>query len=146
MLQLRLYSRERGLDDSSLLFFEQLPSPVVCMALTGSDSLLVYTYQNILYHFIINASSESVTLVQVGQIALNGIVRAPARVRAVSWILPDHQLREPHISLDKSVQALTAYRRGRPVARCCSCLRDLPCRRQARAIAVLHRRWRRLEI
>ena len=34
------------------------------------------------------------TLVQVGQIALHGIVRAPARVRAVSWILPDHQLRK----------------------------------------------------
>ena len=47
-----------------------------------------------LYHFIVNASSEAVTLVQVGQIALNGIVRAPARVRAVSWILPDHQLRK----------------------------------------------------
>ena len=110
-LQLRLYSRERGLDDSSLLFFEQLPSPVVCIALTGSDSLLVYTYQNILYHFIINASLEAVTLVQVGQIALNGIVRAPARVRAVSWILPDHQLREPHVFLIQTVQALISCRR-----------------------------------
>lgn len=98
--ELRLYSRERGLDDSSLLYFEQLPSPVVCIALTGSDSLLVYTYQNILYHFVINASSEAVTLVQVGQIALNGIVRAPARVRAVSWILPEHQLREGDPSQD----------------------------------------------
>lgn len=89
-----MYSRERGLDDSSLLYVEQLPSPAVNIAITGQDSLLVYTYQNILYHFVINASSAAVTLVQVGQIALNGIVRAPARVRAVSWILPDHQLRE----------------------------------------------------
>ena len=64
------------------------------MSLTGPDSLLVYTYKNILYHFVINASPNSVKLVQVGQIALNGIVRAPARVRAVSWILPEHQLRE----------------------------------------------------
>ena len=64
------------------------------MSLTGQDSLLVYTYQNILYHLVINASPTSVTLVQVGQIALNGIVRAPARVRAVSWILPEHQMRE----------------------------------------------------
>ena len=70
------------------------------MALSGSDSLLVYTYQNILYHFIINASFEVVNLVQVGQIALNGIVRAPARVRAVSWILPDHQLRKHQVSHD----------------------------------------------
>ena len=76
------------------------------MALTGSDSLLVYTYQNILYHFIINASFEVVNLVQVGQIALNGIVRAPARVRAVSWILPDHQLRESQVFVKQLVQVL----------------------------------------
>ena len=73
---------------------EQLPSAAVVIALTGQDSLLVYTYENILYHFVINATSTAVSLVQVGQIALNGIVRAPARVRAVSWILPDHQLRK----------------------------------------------------
>ena len=66
----------------------------MCIALTGQDSLLVYTYQNILYHFVINATATAVTLVQVGQIALNGIVRAPARVRAVNWILPEHQLRK----------------------------------------------------
>ena len=82
------------------------------MALTGSDSLLVYTYQNILYHFIINASLEVVNLIQVGQIALNGIVRAPARVRAVSWILPDHQLRESHVSVDELFQRLMGCRRG----------------------------------
>ena len=64
------------------------------MSVTGQDSLLVYTYQNILYHFVINASSSNMTLVQVGQIAFNGIIRAPARVRAVSWILPEYQLRQ----------------------------------------------------
>ncbi|KAL9098869.1 MAG: hypothetical protein Q9163_005546 [Psora crenata] len=98
--ELRLYSRERGLDDSSLLSVEQLPSPVVTLSLTGQDSLLVYTYQNILYHFVVNPSPNAVALVQVGQIALNGIVRAPARVRAVSWILPEHQLREGDPSQD----------------------------------------------
>ena len=64
------------------------------VALVGQDSLLVYTYENVLYHYVINASGANVTLVQVGQIALHSIVRAPARVRAVSWILPDHQLRK----------------------------------------------------
>ena len=92
--QLRLYSRERGLNDSSLLYVEQLPSSAVTISLTGQDSLLVYTYQNILYHFIIDATDAAVTLVQVGQIALNGIVRAPARVRAVSWVLPEYQQRK----------------------------------------------------
>lgn len=60
--------------------------------MTGQDSLLVYTSENILYHYIVNASNSGVKLVQVGQLALNGIVRAPARVRAVTWILPDFQL------------------------------------------------------
>lgn len=59
----------------------------------GQDSLLAYTYENILYHFIIYATSGTVNLVQVGQIVLNGIVRAPARVRAISWILPEYQMR-----------------------------------------------------
>jgi len=84
----------------------------VTISLTGQDSLLVYTYQNILYHFVINASITAVTLVQVGQIALNGIVRAPARVRAVSWILPDHQLRE--FSNHLNVQMLTEKGEGDP--------------------------------
>ena len=92
--QLRLYSREHDLNDSSLVYSERLPSTAVVISLSGQDSLLVYTYENILYHYIINASSSTVNLVQVGQIALNGIVRAPARVRAVSWILPDQQLCE----------------------------------------------------
>ena len=82
------------MDDSSLVYTELLPAPVVVISLTGQDSLLVYTYENILYHYVINAASAAVTLVQVGQIALHGIVRAPARVRAVGWILPDHQSRK----------------------------------------------------
>jgi len=80
---------------SSLTYTERLPSPAVVVALSGQDSLLVYTYDNVLYHYIINASTATISLVQMGQIALHGIVRAPARVRAVSWILPDHQLRKP---------------------------------------------------
>lgn len=98
--ELRLYSRELRLDRSSIVYTEKLPSPVVVISLSGQDSLLVYTYDNILYHFVINVSGATVALVQVGQIALNGIVRAPARVRAVSWILPDHQLRDGDPSQD----------------------------------------------
>lgn len=90
---MRLYSRELGLDDTSMVYTERLPAPTVVISLSGQDSLLVYTYENILYHFVIDVSSAAVTLVQVGQIALHGIVRAPARVRAVSWIIPEHQLR-----------------------------------------------------
>lgn len=76
------------------MYTERLPSPAVVITLAGQDSLLVYTYENVLYHYVVNALGATVSLVQVGQIALHGIVRAPARVRAVSWILPDHQLRK----------------------------------------------------
>jgi hypothetical protein len=71
---------------------QQLPSPIVLIAPSGEDSLLVYTYDNILYHYIISVSNASVKLVQVGQIALHGIIRAPPRVRALSWILPEDQI------------------------------------------------------
>ncbi|KAI4267021.1 MAG: hypothetical protein L6R38_008439 [Xanthoria sp. 2 TBL-2021] len=98
--ELRLYSRELGLNPESLLHVQQLPSAAVVMSMTGQDSLLVYTYENVLYHYIVNASDTTVTLFQVGQLALNGIVRAPARVRAVTWILPDFQLRDGDPSQD----------------------------------------------
>ena len=95
--QLHLYSRELGLNVKGLLHTETLSSAAVVISLTGQDSLLVYTYENILYHYILNASAATVTLVQVGQLALNGIVRAPARVRAVTWILPEIQMRKLQI-------------------------------------------------
>ncbi|KAL8977427.1 MAG: hypothetical protein Q9205_006770 [Flavoplaca limonia] len=98
--ELRLYSRELGLNSESLLHVQRLPSAAVVMAITGQDSLLVYTYENVLYHYIVNASDTTVTLFQVGQLALNGIVRAPARVRAVTWILPNFQLRDGDPSQD----------------------------------------------
>ncbi|KAL8946641.1 MAG: hypothetical protein Q9222_006989 [Ikaeria aurantiellina] len=68
--------------------------------MTGQDSLLVYTYENVLYHYIISTAEQTVTLIQVGQLALHGIVRAPARVRAVTWILPEHQMRDGDPSQD----------------------------------------------
>lgn len=71
---------------------EPLQSPAVTMAPSGEDSLLVYTYENILYHYVIKSSDSVISLVRVGQIGLHGIVRAPARVRAVTWHIPDHQL------------------------------------------------------
>lgn len=77
------------------MFIEYLPAPVVFIGPSGEDSLLVYTYDNILYHYIINSTQpRNITLVPVGQIAFNGIVRAPTRVRAISWVLPEEQMRK----------------------------------------------------
>ncbi|RDL41963.1 uncharacterized protein BP5553_01942 [Venustampulla echinocandica] len=101
--ELRLYSREAALDNSLVLHSQALPSPIVLIAPSGEDSLLVYTYDNLLYHYIITAASSSVKLVQVGQIAFHGIVRSPARVRGLSWILPDEQLLNGDPSQDVAV-------------------------------------------
>jgi hypothetical protein len=88
--QIRVYSREADLD--SVMDVQSISAPIVHLAPSGQDSLLVYTYENHLYHYVINVSNASVRLVQVGQIALHGIIRAPPRVRALSWILPKDQL------------------------------------------------------
>lgn len=98
--ELRLYSRESALDHSLVLHTETLPAPVVLITPSGEDSLLVYTYDNLLYHYIFTATSGAVKIVQVGQIAFHGIVRSPARVRGLSWILPDDQLLEGDPSQD----------------------------------------------
>ena len=87
---------------------QQLPAAIVLIAPSGEDSLLVYTYDNILYHYVINVNNAAVTLVRVGQIALHGIIRAPPRVRALSWILPEDQIRT------------SSYSRGVYLAACSS--------------------------
>ena len=73
---------------------QKLPAPIVLIAPSGEDSLLVYTYENILYHYVMSISNATVHLIRVGQIALHGIIRAPTRVRALSWILPEDQIRK----------------------------------------------------
>lgn len=87
-----MYSREAALDNSHIMHTQKLPAPIVLIAPSGEDSLLVYTYENILYHYVISVTDATVKLVQVGQIALHGIIRAPPRVRALSWILPEDQI------------------------------------------------------
>ncbi|KAG5207090.1 RIC1 domain-containing protein [Trichophyton interdigitale] len=104
--ELRMYSRELPLNNSSILYSEPLPAPAVFIGPSGEDSLLVYTYDNILYHYVINAVGTRISLVQVGQITFNGIVRAPARVRAISWILPEDQLRDGDPSQDVAVASV----------------------------------------
>lgn len=98
--QIRIYSREKALDFSHVQFTEELAAPAVFCTVSGADSLLVYTYDNTLLHFIIIPTSSSIRLVQVGQIGFHGIIRAPPRVRAISWILPEDQLEHGDPSQD----------------------------------------------
>lgn len=102
--ELRLYSREKELE--SIVHVHSMPAPVVLLTPSGEDSLLVYTYDNLLYHFVFAPSGDTVRLVQVGQIAFHGIVRSPARVRGLSWILPENQLIEGDPSQDVRVASV----------------------------------------
>lgn len=104
--ELRLFSRETALDSSQVLHTQKIPAPVVLVTTSGEDSLLVYTYENLLYHFIFTPFGGSVRLVQVGQIAFHGIVRSPARVRGLSWILPENQLADGDPSQDVAVASV----------------------------------------
>jgi hypothetical protein len=97
---------------------QKLPTPIVLIAPSGEDSLLVYTYENVLYHYIISVADASVKLIQVGQIALHGIIRAPPRVRALSWILPEDQIRKvPATTIDSGTDNCRS-RRPLPGCRC----------------------------
>lgn len=102
--ELRLYSREKELEN--VVHVHTMPAPVVLLTPSGEDSLLVYTYDNLLYHFIFAPYGSTVRLVQVGQIAFHGIVRSPARVRGLSWILPESQLVEGDPSQDVRVASV----------------------------------------
>lgn len=104
--EIRLYSRDQTLDDSKIMHVTSLSSPVIHLAPSGEDSVLVYTSENILDHYIIVVEKKSVRLVKVGQIGLHGIIRAPARVRAISWIVPDHQLQSGDPSQDVAVASV----------------------------------------
>ena len=96
---LRLYSRDQELGRMPL-HSESFSMPIAFVGPSGEDSLLVYTYENVLYHFILNITNRGAQLLQVGQIAFHGVVRAPSRVRSVSWVLPEHQLRNGDPSRD----------------------------------------------
>lgn len=89
--EVRLYSREKSLDSSNVLHTETVNYPIIYMTTSGDDSLLVYTYENVLFHYIFIAARNGVKLALVGQIAFHGIIRAPARVRSISWLVPDEQ-------------------------------------------------------
>lgn len=104
--EIRLYSREGALDLGSALYVQAMPAAVVLVTPSGEDSLLVYTYDNLLYHFIFAPAAAGVKLVQVGQIAFHGIVRSPARVRGLSWVLPESQLADGDPSQDVAVASV----------------------------------------
>nr|XP_019045052.1 hypothetical protein I302_06968 [Kwoniella bestiolae CBS 10118]OCF23982.1 hypothetical protein I302_06968 [Kwoniella bestiolae CBS 10118] len=83
--RIRLYSRD--LDLTEILHTQTLPSPVLVMTLLD-NSLLVYTADNNLYHFLILPTQTSIKLHLCGSISFRGIVQVPNRVRGMSWMIP----------------------------------------------------------
>ncbi|KAJ7293159.1 RIC1-domain-containing protein [Mycena rebaudengoi] len=88
--QLRLYSRDMELSNQNVLHREIIPCPVVILSLVD-NSLLVYTADNTLYHYLIVPTTDTIKLHLCGSITFNGIIAAPSAVRMLSWMIPSAQ-------------------------------------------------------
>ena len=92
LFQLRLYSRDLELSNQNVLYREQLTSPVVILSLVD-NSLLVYTADNTLLHYLVVPTAETIKLHFAGSISFNGVIANPNVVRALSWMIPAAQKR-----------------------------------------------------
>ncbi|PCH33349.1 RIC1-domain-containing protein [Wolfiporia cocos MD-104 SS10] len=88
--QIRLYSRDLELSNQNVLHREILSSPVVILSLVD-NSLLVYTADNTLYHYLIVPTANTIKLHLCGSISFNGVIAAPGAVRLLSWMIPNAQ-------------------------------------------------------
>ncbi|KAL6299040.1 RIC1-domain-containing protein [Sparassis latifolia] len=88
--QIRLYSRDLELSNQNVLHRELLLSPVVILSLVD-NSLLVYTADNTLYHYLVVPTADTIKLHLCGSITFRGIIVAPSAVRMLSWMIPTAQ-------------------------------------------------------
>ncbi|TBU47374.1 RIC1-domain-containing protein [Dichomitus squalens] len=88
--QVRLYSRDLELSNQNVLHREMIPSAVVILSLVD-NSLLVYTADNTLYHYLIIPTADSIKLHLCGSITFGGVIAVPGAVRALSWMIPSAQ-------------------------------------------------------
>lgn len=58
------------------------------------NSLLVYTSDNTLYHYLVIPTTDTIKLHLCGSIAFTGIIATPSAVRMLSWLIPTAQKRE----------------------------------------------------
>jgi hypothetical protein len=80
------------LSNQNVLYREQLTSPVVILSLVD-NSLLVYTADNTLLHYLVVPTAETIKLHFAGSISFNGVIANPNVVRALSWMIPAAQKR-----------------------------------------------------
>ncbi|KZO96717.1 RIC1-domain-containing protein [Calocera viscosa TUFC12733] len=94
--QVRLYSRDTDLSNYNVLHVEEFLSPVLNLSLID-NSLLVYTADNNLFHFLIVPTRDTIQLHLCGSISFNGVINTPTAVRGMSWMIPavQKQLGDP---------------------------------------------------
>ncbi|KAG9037462.1 hypothetical protein FRB95_005401 [Tulasnella sp. JGI-2019a] len=88
--QVRLYSRDLDLSNMNVLHREMFPASIVLLSLID-NSLLVYTADNTLYHYLIVPTDDSIKLHLCGSISFEGVVAVPSLVRGMSWMVPAGQ-------------------------------------------------------
>ncbi|KAJ7630516.1 RIC1-domain-containing protein [Roridomyces roridus] len=88
--QIRLYSRDMELSNQNVLHREIISSAVVILSLVD-NSLLVYTADNTLFHYLIVPTADTIKLHLCGSITFNGIIAVPSAVRMLSWMIPSAQ-------------------------------------------------------
>lgn len=76
-----------------MLHREVLKSPVVLLSLVD-NSLLVYTADNTLSHYLVIPTKDSIKLHLCGSISFDGVVAVPSVVRGMSWMIPNVQKRK----------------------------------------------------
>jgi hypothetical protein len=93
----QLYSRDHELALQDILHAETFDGPIVSISLVD-NSLLVYTENNELYHYLVLPTADTVALHCCGSISFDGIVAEPTLVRGMSWMVPSSQKSEyPYI-------------------------------------------------
>lgn len=80
------------LSSQNILHREVLQASVVILSIVD-NSLLVYTADNNLLHYLIVPTADSIKLHLCGSISFNGIIAAPGAVRMLSWMIPGVQKR-----------------------------------------------------
>lgn len=91
--QIRLYSRDLELSNQNVLSRELFPAPIVLLSLVD-NSLLVYTADNTLFHYLIIPTQDTIKLHLCGSLSFDGVVAVPSVVRGMSWMIPPGQKRE----------------------------------------------------
>ncbi|KDR85280.1 hypothetical protein GALMADRAFT_83897 [Galerina marginata CBS 339.88] len=88
--QIRLYSRDMELSSQNILHREILAAPVIILSIVD-NSLLVYTADNTLHHYLIVPTADTIKLHLCGSITFTGIISSPGAVRMLSWMIPSVQ-------------------------------------------------------